>query len=268
MKKSLIASLAMGMSLFGIIGVASAGTAPGTGIVDTAHDLSGASAYYAAFALHPGNDVEVAGEDRICVYCHAPHNTLRPGALEYMPLWNRALSTLTYAMYTAGTALPNETDDLGRPANHSSQSTIALAGVTEPGHVSKLCLSCHDGSVAINTFANFPDSSGQPADDGTGPVLLAGRTGIGEAGDLTNHHPVGFNWFTTVEGAGAILGIDDEIAPSTTVMVGDKTIADLLYGGNMECVTCHDVHNTQNTGIKFVWLDDTRSAFCLKCHLK
>ena len=51
-------------------------------------------------------------------------------------------------------------------------------------------------------------------------------------------------------------------------MVGSVTISDLLWNGNMECTTCHDVHNTKNTGEKFLWKSDAQSAFCLTCHLK
>ena len=81
-------------------------------------------------------------------------------------------------------------------------------------------------------------------------------------GDLSNHHPIGFNYET------AALS-DDEINDSSTIMVGGYSIKELLAANNnMECNTCHDVHNTKNTGAKFVWLDNTASAFCLRCHKK
>ena len=84
---------------------------------------------------------------------------------------------------------------------------------------------------------------------------------IGEAGDLSNHHPIGFN-YNDVEAT------DDEIQKSTEKLGLVYTIADLLVSDQMECTTCHDVHNTKNTGEKFLWISDTQSALCLTCHLK
>jgi predicted CXXCH cytochrome family protein len=67
---------------------------------------------------------------------------------------------------------------------------------------------------------------------------------------------------------------DQEIAGTSTVMVpaNGTTIGDLLYGATrtMECVTCHDVHNTANQpgAERFLWRSDNKSNFCLTCHLK
>jgi predicted CXXCH cytochrome family protein len=36
----------------------------------------------------------------------------------------------------------------------------------------------------------------------------------------------------------------------------------------MECASCHDVHNTKNTGDTFTWVQDTNSNLCLSCHKK
>jgi predicted CXXCH cytochrome family protein len=46
------------------------------------------------------------------------------------------------------------------------------------------------------------------------------------------------------------------------------TIGDLLWAGQMECTTCHDVHNTKNEGEKFLWASDENSDLCMTCHLK
>lgn len=255
MKKTLVASLALGIGIFAF-STANAGTVPGSGIYDTAHDLSSDSTYYASFPEPAGNTAEQAAQNRVCVYCHAPHNTMNAVGEQYLPLWNRDLSTLTYEMYNPGTQPPDESDANGNPINHGSQAAdqLALSG-GQPGQVSKLCLSCHDGSLAVNTFY------GAPAGDSRN-VTLSGRVQIGGDGNLTNHHPVGFSY-------APVAANDDEIAAPTDPMgTTSYLIGDLLYGGNMECVTCHDVHNTKNSGYKFVWVDDTRSAFCCVCHLK
>jgi predicted CXXCH cytochrome family protein len=138
---------------------------------------------------------------------------------------------------------------------------------TNPGVVSKLCLSCHDASVAVSSYGNLGE--GKASSKHTGSVLITatagGRFGIGVNGNLQNHHPIGFD-YTLVQ------AVDDEIADITTTLLGNNpyglTIENLLWGGRMECSTCHDVHNTKNTGSKFVWVDDENSNLCLSCHLK
>ncbi len=61
-----------------------------------------------------------------CIFCHAPHN----GMAAPTPVWNHQLSTQTYDMYTSSTY-------------HQVNAQPQMAGS------SKLCLSCHDGTVAI-----------------------------------------------------------------------------------------------------------------------
>jgi hypothetical protein len=77
----------------------------------------------------------------VCVFCHTPHgaNKLAPGAA---PLWNRALPDASgYTMYSA----PNF-------------DGVSAAG--SPVGVSLACLSCHDGSIALDALINGPGSGG------------------------------------------------------------------------------------------------------------
>jgi predicted CXXCH cytochrome family protein len=137
----------------------------------------------------------------------------------------------------------------------------------QPGGVSLLCLSCHDGSVGVNEYGFYSASS-----KNAGPAKsMTGRALIGSGGDLSNHHPIGFNYDD-------VAALDQEIRLSTVTLPtgtggvlpgGPVFISDLLAtGGNMECVTCHDVHNTKNGGTKFTWVDDANSRFCFTCHVK
>src|SRR3954451_17667369 len=91
-------------------------THPASGIesvISSKHNLS---------VSGPG-DIKSATETEICIFCHTPHR----GTGE-TPLWNHALSSATYTPYTS--------------------STIKAA-VGQPTGASKLCLSCHDGTVAL-----------------------------------------------------------------------------------------------------------------------
>lgn len=220
-----------------------AGQAPGTGILETAHDLSLATGRGGLY-----NQTDTL--DRICVYCHAPHHTLKladAAGIQYLPLWNHEVTVQSYITYANGP------DDPSDPSHVSGAE--ATAG--QPGSVSRLCLSCHDGTVAVNEYGFDP---GNPASRGDADAFIAARYQIGINNDLSNHHPIGFDY-------AAVQGADDEIAP-TTASLGAYQIGDLLWAGKMECTTCHDVHNTKNTGETFLWISNQHSEFCCACHLK
>ena len=255
MKKSIsILLLLLGILLL-VSSMVMAGANPGTGIKSTSHDLSSATGRGGAWDAGTAADPTL---DRICIYCHAPHHTIKSAdaataGLTYFPLWNHDLTSLTYTLYT------DNNSDVPNNISHQLNATL-----TQPGSISKLCLSCHDGSVAVSSYGNF--NSGIAGSKHTGSVTTTGtRFAIGEAGDLSNHHPIGFDY-------NEVAAIDDEIRDSGNALLGNNpyglTIDDLLYGGKMECASCHDVHNTKNTGTKFTWVADTNSDLCFSCHLK
>ncbi|MDA8099376.1 MAG: cytochrome c3 family protein [Nitrospiraceae bacterium] len=244
MKKSILACCTIGLILaFGAF--AFAGSAPGTGIKQTSHDLSSGG----KGMLWDGGTLADPTLDRICIYCHTPHFAIKVPAGnpngDYLPLWNHEVTVATFQTYTNGIS----PDD----PSHMLNATLG-----QPGSVSKLCLSCHDGTVAVNSYgyAGFT----KPAVAGKS---VSGRFLIST--DLSNHHPIGFDY-------NAVAAADDEINPADTPLNGANvyglTIGDLLWKGNMECSTCHDVHNTKNEGVKFTWVEDTQSALCLTCHKK
>jgi predicted CXXCH cytochrome family protein len=249
MKKSLLVSFAIGM-LLSFSAVAMAADSPGMGIKATSHDLSALGNKSVSF----GDATEQLGQDRICIYCHAPHNTMPAGgANTYVPLWNHAMTVQTFIPYSNGADEPLS-------VQHASQAE--LFG-NQPGSVSMLCLSCHDGTVATNQYGFVAGTS-----QGMGDKYITSGRGLigGGTGDLSNHHPIGFDYQSVIDTG------DNEINPTTTTVAaqptGPATIADLLWNGNVECVSCHDVHNTKNAGLKFTWVDDTQSALCLTCHKK
>jgi len=153
-------------------------SAQSASIVGSPHDFS-AEAWNAA------------GE--ICVVCHAPHNTYTEteagaGAGELGPLWNRTLTAVSnYSLYTSLTR---------------TGSFIDSTGFGQPTGVSKLCLSCHDGTIAIDSYGRNADNS---IDIG-GTVFvndINANANIGEGsgitGDLSNDHPVAFTFPTPAQ---------------------------------------------------------------------
>jgi len=257
MRKNMLVLLCVALGILMMSSVGVAGLNPGTGIKQTAHDLSVATGR--GNLWNAGSNVDSL--DRICIYCHAPHHTLTTAGaaaagLTYYPLWNHQVTTAVYELYS-NTPIGNP--DIPNNISHQLNATL-----TQPGSISKLCLSCHDGTVAVNQYGYAPATSYN-----AGNVFITSqpRFGIGVAaqGGLQNHHPIGFDY-------GAVFAIDDEIKDPASTLIGNNpyglTINDLLFGNKMECASCHDVHNTKNTGNKFLWVEDTNSNLCLSCHAK
>ena len=109
----------------------------------------------------------------VCVFCHTPHgsDTTAPA-----PLWNKTFPVATYQRY-------------------SSLGTATLDGTeVAVGSVSLACLSCHDGTQAMDVVINGPGSGNyNPAGaeiDTTSIGVMTG-TPIPMLGtDLRNDHPV------------------------------------------------------------------------------
>ncbi len=234
---------------------------PGAGINGTVHDLSVPGANGMNYGPVPPDSLQ-----RICIFCHAPHNTYRlasaagtgagpvaDSAFDYLPLWNHTLQTNTvYQMYNNGP---------GAPQSGSKASQAILTGMAI-GSSSLLCLSCHDGSVAVNSYGN---TSQLPESQSTGSTFIAPAYQIGKDQYLGNHHPIGFNYDAVQAGDTEIRAADVAFLTSTT------SVRDHLSGaGNslMECNTCHSVHNKGNTGERLLWRSDQNSELCLTCHDK
>lgn len=81
----------------------------------------------------------------VCVYCHTPHGANRQ---VNAPLWNRTINTTSYTIY-------DKPRTLNRP-------------IGQPGPNSLTCLSCHDGTISIDSIINMPGSGGYSATQETG----------------------------------------------------------------------------------------------------
>ncbi len=181
--------------------------------------------------------------NQICVPCHTPHNA--DTQISDAPLWNHEVTTATYNLYSSSTI----------------QSTI-----TQPDGLSKLCLSCHDGTVAIDNH------SGETG----GTYFIRSQAQVGP--DLSGEHPISFTYDA------ALATADGDLYDPTTQSsgLGNTIDSDMLFNGKMECSSCHDVHIQRNTqgcmGCHFVGpyttrslsvrIDNDQSALCLTCHKK
>lgn len=178
---------------------------------------------------------------QICQHCHTPHNAV--AGIE-APLWNNQLPTTSYSLYQS----INENTKMGVAKIDSS---------------SALCLSCHDGTVAISSFG------GQPSDK-----YVTGFTNLGD--DLKNDHPISISY------ANALSEGFNELRPMTYLystwdtMLNDgfggykatsKAVSTMLdSNGKVQCLSCHGAHaNYKGYQLR---MSNRGSALCLACHSK
>ncbi len=207
--KTSIAKLALGLTLVSMSSVAMAG------IANTKHNLGGSP--------NAGNGGAgwnfTTGTTEICVFCHTPHGADSSAAV---PLWNRTLSTASYNTYAS----------LGTSTLDSESTTV--------GSVSLACLSCHDGTQAMNVVINSPGGGT------TGAVAVGTNIGTNAVApnsggffeftsmsdvsgemiylgtDLRNDHPISIEYAGALTGALARTARDADFvtALNTTVASG------------------------------------------------
>jgi len=183
-------------------------------IVNSKHNLSTSGT----------GDIHSATEGDVCIFCHAPHATTGQ-----IPLWNHRLPATTYTPY--------------------SSSTLR-ATVGQPTGSSRLCLSCHDGTVALGMVANR--RAAIPMQNGS-LTMPAGSSRFGT--DLSGHHPVSFTYDS------ALATAQGELRDPTTLQQRVRLDKDR----QLQCTACHDPHNNQYG--QFLVEDNTASTLCLECHL-
>lgn len=203
-----------------IVAILSCSLLPGKvssgGIADTKHNLS---------VTGPG-PVKSTTEGELCIFCHVPHNARRD--IPY--LWNRADSTANYVPYASSTL---------------------KAAVGQPTGASKLCLSCHDGTIALGALVTRPQEI--PFAGGV-RFLPEGRTKLGT--DLSDDHPVSFVYDAALAAGNGELA-DPSVLPAQVRR--DRN-------GEMQCTACHDPHD--NAFGKFLVMSNRSSALCTVCHEK
>jgi len=176
-----------------ILAVGAAGLVQQAGaqVVETKHNLS-ATGTGTGGATRINYMSGTGATTQVCVFCHTPHGA----ATEAAPLWQRTLGTqASYTTYGSTSASSSMDAEQG-----SANVTI--------GSVSLACLSCHDGTQAMNTMMNTP-GSGHLGDNTTTTALAAGTwngtnqtsgklTGIAnllsDGKSLQNDHPIGIRY--------------------------------------------------------------------------
>lgn len=209
------------------LGLAAASAATGVGIESTRHNLSVGG---------PG-PVRASAETEICVFCHAAHVPEGPG-----PLWNHETSArLDYRPYDS-----------------------PLLG-SRPGLIdgsSRLCLSCHDGTIAVGAVRGRDGAIRVERTDGGGRLRVDAPGNLGT--DLSGSHPVSIRYVEAVRrrSSHARTWLQD-----TPALPG----ADLLdAAGEVQCTSCHDAHRDPAAAgmpVPPFWKGDSYGDVCEACHV-
>lgn len=228
------------------------------------------------------------GTADLCVFCHTPHGSDTDAVV---PLWNRKMAApATYTTY-------------------NSLGTSSLDGATAPvGSVSLACLSCHDGSQAMNTMINQPGSGlynaggaamagswGTSANQTAGALSLGLITNLEK--DLQNDHPIGIQYAGgnptgTYPATGQHTVFNDpDFHPAESQVLNTKQVwwvetgtagrqkTDMhLYsrsepgintGAVQPFVECASCHDPHSdVNPTFLRYSNAGSAVCLACHIK
>lgn len=218
------------------------------GIVGTKHDLT-PSTPRGWTTFSPAQQIYVSGVGKTtekCVFCHTPHSVS-----DSYPLWNHQLST---AWYT------------NLPSPSQPEWADLLTTVQQPDRGAKLCLGCHDGTVAIGG-AGVRNRPGR----GTGPTIT--MTGVTAEGYMPT---TAYGWVTVSQKHPFSIAVNSQLITDkynqTYCYDGEGTFfrlcappagdpvklrpTDNTYSGSggsgVQCRTCHDPH------------DDTRGDFLVK----
>jgi len=175
------------------------------------HDLSGRGA--------AGGSSD--GMDQICFFCHTPH-TPEPAS----PAWSQTQSAILYTPYW---------------------SPALEAKVGQPTGASKICLSCHDGTIARASAQGRSNSD-------IGALAFSQRMNL--TSDLSDDHPISFVYDSALAAQDRQL-VDPMLLPREILL--DKN-------DEMQCTSCHDPHVSNYP--KFLAMNNAYSALCTACHDK
>jgi len=170
-------------------------------------------------------------EERVCIFCHAPHNASNAIGREGIPapLWNRELPANTgYTSYA---------------------STTMKAGVSQvPTGASRLCLSCHDGTIALSSFGGSTI---------TNAVKLPAGSKSNLSKNLSDDHPISFLYDDSLAALkNGELALPETLAPETR----------LDQSGSLQCTTCHDAHDNEFGNFLVKDNKPAGSPLCITCH--
>ena len=198
------------------------GGARADSVLDSPHNLSAGSSA----------TIKSTQEVRVCIFCHTPHHATLLSDPEYPgPLWSRPENTNTYTVY---------------------DSSTIQAKPGQPQGVSRLCLSCHDGTIAL------ADTGAISPSDSLKSQTLADNSPANLGEDLSNDHPISMEYGKNPA----------EFNDLSTLLANRVRL--VAHGGplNVECTSCHDPHDNRYGNFLVMDLSTQKDALCTTCHAK
>lgn len=171
-------------------------------------------------------------QGQICLPCHTPHNAVIDETGNPVGwLWNHELTTASYTLYDGSTG----------------------DSINDFDKLSRLCMSCHDGTVALDSFGG-----------NTGASFIGGGKLLGT--DLTDDHPIGSVAVYLEAGSSRWnAATNHRLGPNGELKLREMDISGVptyVVG----CMTCHTPHYKGFD--KQLRMTNTSSALCLSCHIK
>ena len=164
--------------------------------------------------------------DEACIFCHTPETTSSWNGGSNL-MWNNNTTDITFKVYGLESIA----------AKNRQNSSLT-------------CLGCHDGVIGPDMGNNFS-------------ILRASHTGSFQNGILGNGeskgHPVSVKY---IEGKAGLISKNTQIFGFTNA----SKINDLLKDGRVECVSCHNPHETRWG--KYLRHRNSKSEICVTCHKK
>lgn len=183
-------------------------------VKNSKHNLSSGS---------PVGVIKSGDTSMVCIFCHTTHQ----GAAS-APMWNREEGAPVYTLYGSSTL-------------HSNPG--------QPDGTSKLCLSCHDGTIALGKVRSRKNEFAM-LNANLGKIPPGRSTNLGS--DLSDDHPISFDPSNAVNASPEL----------RNPVVPDKVRYD--HSGKIQCTTCHDPHN-DDFG-RFMVKSNRNSGMCKTCH--
>ncbi|HET9596459.1 MAG TPA: cytochrome c3 family protein, partial [Anaeromyxobacteraceae bacterium] len=164
--------------------------------------------------------IKAVTETQVCLFCHLTH--------------------------TGAAKLGNRPDSHPAKYRQYTSSTMTARAPPGPSQGTRMCLSCHDGTIAVGQT----QLSGEIRMRGESRIVAGSSSNLGT--DLRRSHPVGIR-----QGAHPSLRRPPP---------GDAVHMDA--SGAVECTSCHDPHRENGDPIakKFLVKTNRDSALCASCH--
>lgn len=213
---------------------------------------------------------------RICTFCHTPFG--KPGAT---PTWQ-----------------PSTDDERAPFATYASVGSTSRGSATELGSVSIACMSCHDGTQAVNV-TGYPMLTRSPHQlDSNGSPVDRVATQAPPTVSLSASHPVGVRYVGDAPGASRLMRASptEDALPVREIRVGFRTAEHALINGvpvwwietgmpgrqredihlfsrddadgssepYVECSSCHDPHTTSRMFLRHA---ESEGFICVTCHI-